>query len=151
VGGIATSLALVGADPFGVVCFPVPQGADAQQVASAFAQWESSIGVIVGQGAMNLIPLLVTGFCGVFIHNRLPASIPVALLRIVGVASLLLVVSWVGSWTIDRALSTGESSDIQTPLAMLAFEALCFSLAAPLTAAVIRRRSPSSGPSPSTA
>jgi hypothetical protein len=58
----------------------------------------------------------------------------------IGVASLLLLVSTVGSRAIDYALRTGESSDIQTPLAMLAFDALCISLTAPLPSIVTHRR-----------
>jgi hypothetical protein len=138
IGGV-TSIMLIGVDPFGVVSFRLPQGADSDEVAAAFAQWKSSIGVIIGQFSMTLIPLLASGLCGVFAHKYMPMSIPAALLRMVGVASLLLVVSWVGSWAIERALSTGESSDIRTPVAMLAFEAFCVSLAAPLSSVVVRR------------
>jgi hypothetical protein len=140
IGGLA-GLVLMGADPFGVLSFPLPPGADARQVATAFARWNSSTGVIIGRCATAWMPLLVSGLCGVFAHRSLPASIPAALLRMVGVSSLLLLVSQVGSWAIDRTLSTGESSDVRTPLAMLAFEALCLSLAAPLSSAVTRRRS----------
>jgi hypothetical protein len=138
-GGIV-SLALAGNDPFGVVAFPIPEGASPAQVAAEFARWQGSIGVIIGGLAMSLIPLLASGVCGVFIHPSPPASIPVALLRMTGITLLLLAASAVGSRLIDLALSTGESSDIQTPLAMLAFEALCISLAAPLSSAVIRSR-----------
>lgn len=150
VGGTTYSV-LSFTDPFGVCSFLIPQGSDGEQIASAYARWKSSPGVIIGQSAMNLIPLLVSGLCGVFIHNRTPDSIPVALLRMVGVASMLFVASWVGSWAINRALSTGESSDILTPLAVLGFEFSCMAVAAPLTATVIRRRSPRIGLGPSIA
>ena len=83
----------------------------------------------------------MSGLFGVFAHESLPASNPATLLRMVGVASFLLVVSVGGLWAIEHALSTGESSDILTPLAELAFGALCISLAAPLSSAVTHRRS----------
>ena len=54
---------------------------------------------------------------------------------------MLLVVLRLGSHAIERALSTGESSDYVPVLAALAFDAICVSLAAPLSSAVIRRRS----------
>jgi hypothetical protein len=139
IGGLA-GFVLMGADPFGVLYFPLPQGADARQIAAAYARWNSSIGAIIGRCATAWIPLLVSGLCGVFAHTSLPASIPAALLRVVVVSSLLLLVSRVGSWAIDRTLSTGESSDVGTPLAMLAFEAVCLALAAALSSAVTHRR-----------
>jgi hypothetical protein len=55
------------------------------------------------------------------------------------------MVSWFGSGAIDRALSTGESSAILTPLAMLGFGAFCISLAAPLSSTAIPCRSPCQG------
>jgi membrane protein YqaA with SNARE-associated domain len=143
-GGVV-SFWLIVADPFRVVSFTLPQGVDSAVVAAAYDEWKSSGRVIIGSLAMTFIPLLVSGVCGVFTHRSLPSSISVALLRMTGVASLLLLVSTVGSRVIDHALSTGESSDIQTPVAMLAFEAFCVSLTAPLSSMVTRRRSRGEG------
>lgn len=139
-GGV-TAVTLIQTDPFGVTVFALPQGVDFAQQQAAYVQWKCSTRVIIGSSAMTFIPLLVSGACGLFAHSPLPSSIPAALLRMIGVASLLLLVSTVGSRAIDYALSTGESSDIQTPLALLAFEALCVSLAAPLSSAVTHCRS----------
>ena len=136
VGG-AIALELIGRDPFGVVSVAEPVGR-----AADIARGNGGLGVSLGLFAMTWIPLMVSGLCGVFVHKSLPASIPTALLRMTGIASILLMVSEVGSRLIDHALSTGESSDMGTPLAMLAFEALCILLAAPLSSMVTRRRSP---------
>ena len=131
---------LVRADPFEVAAFALPQGLDDARQQAAYDHWKSSGRVVAGSFAMTLIPLLVSGLSGAFAHRSLPSSVPAALLRVMGVASSLLLGSTVGARAIDRALSTGESSDIQTPLAMLAIEALCIALAAPLSSMAIRRR-----------
>jgi hypothetical protein len=138
--GGATAITLILADPFDVTAFTEPQGGDFAQRQTAYDQWKRSPRVIIGSSAMTLIPLLVSGACGIFAHRFFPSSIAAALLRMTGIASLLLLVSTAGSRAIDCALSTGESSDIRTPLAMLAFEALCISLAAPLSSIMTRRR-----------
>ncbi len=134
-----------GYDPFGVVSFRMPEGADPAQAAAEFARWQGRIDVIIGRLVMTLVPLMVSGICGVFVHCFLPASVPAALVRMAGVALLLLVVSTVGSRAIERALSTGESSDIGTPVAMLAFDSLCLAMSAPLSSVVTRRRSRGEG------
>jgi membrane protein YqaA with SNARE-associated domain len=141
IGGL-TAFVLMGIDPFEVMAFPLPQGVDIAEQNAAFERWRSSPGVILGQLAMAWIPLLLSGLCGVFAHPSLPASIPAALSRMVGVASLLTVVQWVGTPMVERGLGTGQSSDIQGGLAGLAFAALCISLSAPLSSAVTRRRPP---------
>lgn len=143
--GVIASGTLIVADPFGVVTVPEPQGVDAARQAAAFEQWKSSSRVIIGSLAMTMIPLLVSGICGVFVHRSLPSSIPAALPRMLGIVALLVPASEVGSRAIERALSTGESSDILTPLAIMAFQALCISLAAPLSSSAIRRRSRGQG------
>ena len=143
--GAATAMVLFAADPLSVTSFRIPQGADGAQVMFDFVRWKSSIRVVIGELTMTWIPFLVSGACGIWTHKFHPASIPSALRRMIGVASLFAMVSWFGSGAIDRAPSTGESSDILTPLAMLAFGALCISLAAPLSSSVIRRRSPCQG------
>lgn len=139
--GGATALALILADPFKVTAFTEPQGVDFAHRQAAYSQWKSSARTVIGSSAVALIPLLVSGMCGVFAHRAFPSSILAALLRMAGVASLLFLVSTVGSRVIDYSLSTGESSDIRTPFAMLAFEALCISLAAPLSSIVTYRQS----------
>ena len=144
--GILTTVMLIEADPFGVVSFRLPEGADGAQAIAAFLRWKSSPRVIIGDFTMTLVPLLVSGACGVWVYTSRPASVPVALLRMSGVVFLLALVSWFGSSAIERALSTGESSDLQTPFAMLAFSALCIALAAPLSSVVTPRRSPARGP-----
>lgn len=135
--GGAVALELIGRDPFGVVSVsePVGQAAD-------IARGNGGIGVNLALLAITWIPLVVSGLCGVFAQTSLPASVPIALLRMTGITSLLLVISELGSRVIDHALSTGESSDMGTPLAMLAFQALCILLAALLSSMATRRRSP---------
>jgi hypothetical protein len=130
-------MVLFTADPLSVTSFVIPQGVDGSQAMADFVRWKSSIRVVIGQLTMTWIPFLVSGACGIWTQESLPASIPAALRRMMGVASLLAMVSWFGSGAIDRALSTGESSDILTPLVMLVFDGLCISLAAPLSSAVI--------------
>ena len=122
------------------MAFCLPQGVDAYQAAAAYEEWNSSTLVNIGAFVMMLAPLLVSGFCGVFVHDSLPASVPAALLRMAGVVLILVVVFRGGSWAIVRTLSTGESSDILPGIAMIAFFALCISLAAPLSSVVTRRR-----------
>jgi hypothetical protein len=140
--GGAASLILTLADPFGITTFTEPQGADIAQRAAAFAQWKNSIGVIIGGLTMTLVPLLVSGTCGVFVHKSRPISIPAALFRMVGVVFLLLPVSWFGLQAIDRWLWPDDSSSVRAGVVGLAFQALCISLAAPLSSAFTRRRLP---------
>jgi hypothetical protein len=121
------------------------RAADVEDAAAAEPP-DTSAGVIVAAFelfATTFGPFLASGLCGVFAHRSLPASIPTALLRTGGLALLLSMVAVGGIYAIDGALSTGQSSDILAPLTGLTFCALCISLAAPLSSAVTRRRSPS--------
>jgi|GEM_PF-6952522 len=139
--GGSTAFWLHSADPLKVMDFPLPLGADFAQYQAAYDHWKWSARVIIGQAVMTFIPILVSGTVGIFAYRSLPSSIPAALLRMIGVTSFLSLISTVGLPIIDYALSTGESSDIQTPLTMLAFVLLCITLASPLTSAIIHRRS----------
>lgn len=143
--GILTTGVLIGWDPFGAVSFRLPEGVDGEAAMAAFLRWKNSPRVILGDFMMALVPLLVSGACGVWISTSRPASVPVALLRMTGVCSVLALVSWFGSSAIERALSTGESSDMGAPLAALAFIAVCIALAAPLSSVVTPRRSSTGG------
>jgi hypothetical protein len=138
--GVATYFYVLDYTPMEAKAFRIPQGVDDEQVAIALAKWKRSCTVVLWQVASILAPLLASSLCGLILHISLPASIPSALLRTVGVTLSLAAVSYLGVWIIDRTLSTGESSDLGTPLIMMAFQALCFALAAPLTSRVIRRR-----------
>src|SRR5690348_7807416 len=67
--GGATCLVLSEVDPFGVVSFTEPQGADLAERTAALARWKSGVGVLLGELAMALLPLLVSGLSGVFAHR----------------------------------------------------------------------------------
>jgi hypothetical protein len=143
-GGI-TAVVVYATDPLGVTVgawMKEMEGSDPTKRIVSFDQWSNSTGILLGQLAMAWIPLLVSGLCGVFAHRSLPASALPALLRMTGITSVLLLVKFYGAPVVEQAFETGHSSDFQGAIAFFVFAALCISLAAPLSSAVTRRRSP---------
>jgi hypothetical protein len=140
-GGVTWFL-LIGIEPSWVNAFEFQQGVNPADQQAAFERWNNSLCVNLARLVEAWLPIWVSGLCGVFAHWSRPVSLPVALLRMLGLTLMLAVVTWAGMPIAERALGTGGSSDLQGPFAALLLAALCLALAAPLSSAATCRRPP---------